>query len=116
VLRDRFGHGVSAGPDLRTFHNQDFDFCGCLRCHTHLFTLDHGSILSSDGGRPSELETKYLLLLLFGLGGLAGWAAERQRFVHTGPPPGADIHRKLAAKSRSRSPDMDPSPGLSQHS
>jgi Kef-type K+ transport system membrane component KefB len=26
------------------------------------------------GGRPSELETKYLLLLLFGLGGLATWA------------------------------------------
>ena len=26
------------------------------------------------GNRPSELETKYLLLLLFGLGGLAGWA------------------------------------------
>ena len=26
------------------------------------------------GGRPSELETKYLLLLLFGLGGLAAWA------------------------------------------
>jgi glutathione-regulated potassium-efflux system ancillary protein KefC len=26
------------------------------------------------GGRPSELETKYLLLWLFGLGGLAGWA------------------------------------------
>ena len=26
------------------------------------------------GGRPSELETKYLLLCLFGLGGLAGWA------------------------------------------
>jgi Kef-type K+ transport system membrane component KefB len=26
------------------------------------------------GGRPSELETKYLLLLLFALGGLAGWA------------------------------------------
>ena len=26
------------------------------------------------GGRPSELETKYLLFLLFGLGGLAGWA------------------------------------------
>ena len=26
------------------------------------------------GGRPSELETKYLLLLLFALGGLASWA------------------------------------------
>jgi Kef-type K+ transport system membrane component KefB len=26
------------------------------------------------GGRPSELETKYLLLLLFGLGALASWA------------------------------------------
>ena len=26
------------------------------------------------GSRPSELETKYLLLLLFGLGGLASWA------------------------------------------
>lgn len=26
------------------------------------------------GGRPSELETKYLLLCLFGLGALAGWA------------------------------------------
>jgi glutathione-regulated potassium-efflux system ancillary protein KefC len=26
------------------------------------------------GGRPSELETKYLLMLLFGLGALAGWA------------------------------------------
>jgi glutathione-regulated potassium-efflux system ancillary protein KefC len=26
------------------------------------------------GNRPSELETKYLLLLLFGLGALAGWA------------------------------------------
>ena len=26
------------------------------------------------GGRPSELETKYLLFLLFGLGALAGWA------------------------------------------
>jgi Kef-type K+ transport system membrane component KefB len=26
------------------------------------------------GNRPSELETKYLLLLLFGLGGLATWA------------------------------------------
>jgi Kef-type K+ transport system membrane component KefB len=26
------------------------------------------------GNRPSELETKYLLLLLFALGGLAGWA------------------------------------------
>jgi glutathione-regulated potassium-efflux system ancillary protein KefC len=26
------------------------------------------------GGRPSELETKYLMLLLFGLGGLAAWA------------------------------------------
>lgn len=26
------------------------------------------------GSRPSELETKYLLLLLFGLGGLATWA------------------------------------------
>ena len=26
------------------------------------------------GGRPSELETKYLLLLLFGLGALATWA------------------------------------------
>ena len=26
------------------------------------------------GDRPSELETKYLLLLLFGLGALAGWA------------------------------------------
>lgn len=26
------------------------------------------------GGRPSELETKYLLLVLFGLGALAGWA------------------------------------------
>jgi glutathione-regulated potassium-efflux system ancillary protein KefC len=26
------------------------------------------------GGRPSELETKYLLLLLFALGGLAAWA------------------------------------------
>jgi Kef-type K+ transport system membrane component KefB len=26
------------------------------------------------GGRPSELEAKYLLLLLFGLGGLAAWA------------------------------------------
>ncbi len=26
------------------------------------------------GGRPSELETKYLLLVLFGLGGLASWA------------------------------------------
>jgi len=26
------------------------------------------------GGRPSELETKYLLLALFGLGALAGWA------------------------------------------
>jgi len=26
------------------------------------------------GGRPSELEAKYLLLVLFGLGGLAAWA------------------------------------------
>jgi Kef-type K+ transport system membrane component KefB len=26
------------------------------------------------GGRPSEMETKYLLLFLFGLGALAGWA------------------------------------------
>ncbi len=26
------------------------------------------------GGRPSELEAKYLLLLLFGMGGLASWA------------------------------------------
>jgi glutathione-regulated potassium-efflux system ancillary protein KefC len=26
------------------------------------------------GGRPSELETKYLLFVLFGLGALAGWA------------------------------------------
>src|ERR1700676_2756428 len=26
------------------------------------------------GGRPSELEAKYLLLCLFGLGALAGWA------------------------------------------
>jgi Kef-type K+ transport system membrane component KefB len=26
------------------------------------------------GGRPSELEAKYLLLMLFGLGALAGWA------------------------------------------
>jgi glutathione-regulated potassium-efflux system ancillary protein KefC len=26
------------------------------------------------GNRPSELETKYLLLLLFGLGGLAAWS------------------------------------------
>jgi glutathione-regulated potassium-efflux system ancillary protein KefC len=26
------------------------------------------------GGRPAELETKYLLLFLFGLGGLAAWA------------------------------------------
>jgi Kef-type K+ transport system membrane component KefB len=26
------------------------------------------------GGRPSELETKFLLLFLFGLGALAGWA------------------------------------------
>lgn len=26
------------------------------------------------GGRPSELEAKYLLLFLFGMGGLAGWA------------------------------------------
>lgn len=26
------------------------------------------------GGRPSELETKYLLLALFGMGALAGWA------------------------------------------
>ena len=26
------------------------------------------------GGRPSELEAKYLLLILFGLGALAGWA------------------------------------------
>ncbi len=26
------------------------------------------------GGRPSELETKFLLLVLFGLGALAGWA------------------------------------------
>ncbi len=26
------------------------------------------------GGRPSELETKFLLLILFGLGALAGWA------------------------------------------
>src|SRR5439155_21721042 len=28
----------------------------------------------SYGGRPSELETKFLLLFLFGLGALAGWA------------------------------------------
>jgi Kef-type K+ transport system membrane component KefB len=28
----------------------------------------------SFGGRPSELEAKYLLLVLFGLGGLAAWA------------------------------------------
>jgi glutathione-regulated potassium-efflux system ancillary protein KefC len=26
------------------------------------------------GGRPSEFETKYLLLLLFGLGAIAAWA------------------------------------------
>jgi hypothetical protein len=26
------------------------------------------------GGRPSELEAKYLLLVLFALGGLAAWA------------------------------------------
>src|ERR1700686_5120328 len=28
----------------------------------------------SFGGRPSELEAKYLLLVLFALGGLAAWA------------------------------------------
>src|ERR1700745_2633063 len=38
---------VSTGRDLRTFHNQDFDFCWCLLCRSHLLTLDHGSILSS---------------------------------------------------------------------
>src|ERR1700722_6991743 len=56
-----FGNCVSAGSDLRTFHNQDFDFCGCLRCHFHLFTLDHGSILSSVW-RPS-LRTRNKILV-----------------------------------------------------
>jgi glutathione-regulated potassium-efflux system ancillary protein KefC len=31
-------------------------------------------IFSRYGGRPSELETKYLLLVLFGMGALAAWA------------------------------------------
>lgn len=32
------------------------------------------SVFKRFGGRPSELEAKYLLLLLFGLGGLAAWS------------------------------------------
>jgi Kef-type K+ transport system membrane component KefB len=31
-------------------------------------------LFSQYGGRPSELETKYLLLVLFGMGALAAWA------------------------------------------
>ena len=54
------------------------------------------------GNRPSELETKYLLLLLFGLGALATWAeseAVLPAYQEIADPTGRDLYARMGEES-----------------
>ena len=75
MFRHRSGHG----PRARTYLRSVYDFktlvfvAVCIAVLTFLPWIT-AQFFRLYGGRPSELETKYLLLLLFGLGALATWA------------------------------------------
>ena len=74
-----FCHRSGHGPRARTYLRSVYDFktlvfvAVCIAVLTFLPWIT-AKFFRLYGGRPSELETKYLLLLLFGLGALATWA------------------------------------------
>ena len=70
--RSRNGH--RPGPDLCPVHDADPDLCRCEHSCLRGAAICHSVVLSKYGGRVSELEAKYILFLLFGMGGLAAWA------------------------------------------
>ena len=56
------------------------------------------------GGRPSELEAKYLLLVLFALGGLAAWADSEAVLARVSRGDGARGHCRKGPRAYSTSP------------
>src|SRR5262245_24363676 len=65
---------VLPGTDLCSFTIKTLIFVGvCIAVLVFLPWIT-AQFFRLYGGRPSELEAKYLLFLLFALGGLAGWA------------------------------------------
>src|SRR5208283_642030 len=74
LLHHRSRNGVGPWLYLRAIHTEDLGFCrGACRRICYAAVAD-AALLPPVRRRPSELETKYLLLCLLGLGALAGWA------------------------------------------
>jgi len=68
------GTVVALGLMFAPFTTKTLVFVGVLAAATIVLPWLTPWFFKRFGGRPSELEAKYLLLLLFGLGGLATWA------------------------------------------
>ena len=74
LLRERSRNRNRAGPHLCAVHDADADLCRRERRRLRGAAVCHSVVLSEIRGRVSELEAKYILFLLFGMGGLAAWA------------------------------------------
>jgi glutathione-regulated potassium-efflux system ancillary protein KefC len=68
------GTVIALGLMFAPFTAKTLAFIGVLAAATIILPWLTPRFFKRYGGRPSELEAKYLLLLLFGLGGLATWA------------------------------------------
>jgi Kef-type K+ transport system membrane component KefB len=74
VLHPRSGHGDRARLDLLAVHHPTLVFLGAGLVLFLALPLATPWFFARYGGRVSELETKYPLFLLFGIGGVAVWA------------------------------------------
>jgi Kef-type K+ transport system membrane component KefB len=68
------GTVIALGLMFAPFTAKTLVFVGALAAATIVLPWLTPRFFKRYGGRPSELEAKYLLLMLFGLGGLATWA------------------------------------------
>ncbi len=74
MLCHRSRHGHRARHDLRAVHAEDAAVRRALIAASFLLPWITPKFFHAFGGRPSELEAKYLLLCLFAFGALATWA------------------------------------------
>jgi hypothetical protein len=75
LLHQRPRDGSGARFDILALHKENLTLARDQLGVTLDLAFRHGLVLRKSRGRASELETKYLLFLLFGLGSIAVWSA-----------------------------------------
>ncbi|MCK7494088.1 MAG: hypothetical protein MZW92_24795 [Comamonadaceae bacterium] len=100
VLRDRPGHGGRPGLIFAPFTLR-YGAVRRRRAAVAMVVLPWLTprFFRAFGGRPSELEAKYLLLVLFGLGGARDMGGQRSRAARLPDRHGAGRHRGQGSRA-----------------